>query len=136
MAKSSLVRIPPSLSTFPTPCLKTRTRRNIRSFPLTCLRPVQSAQLHILRALAKWPKDVIRPQVQLQDVLRKRFEANQTGLSETEQLQQANALYSLLDNRYKKKVRSLIPRRPGRTKKGRETEPSLDHHRSPRARKC
>lgn len=52
---------------------------------------------------------MIRPQVQLQDVLRKRFEANQTGLSETEQLQQANALYSLLDNRYKKKVRGSIP---------------------------
>ena len=75
---------------------------------------------------------MIRPQVQLQDVLRKRFEANQTGLSETEQLQQANALYSLLDNRYKKKVRASIPR----WTKGRETKPSLGHHRNPRARKC
>lgn len=68
--------------------------------------PLQSAQLHILRALARWPKDVVRPQVQLQDVLRKRFEASPTGLSQTEQLKQANALYSLLDNRYKKKVRT------------------------------
>ncbi|KAI1773801.1 hypothetical protein F4818DRAFT_443106 [Hypoxylon cercidicola] len=61
-----------------------------------------SAQRHILRALSEWPKDILRPQVQLQDVLRKRFEAS-SNLSEQDQLKQANALYSLLDNRYKKK---------------------------------
>ncbi|KAI1499258.1 hypothetical protein F5X99DRAFT_430858 [Biscogniauxia marginata] len=61
-----------------------------------------SAQRHILRALAQWPKDPVRPEVQLQDVLRKRFE-QKVDLSETEQLRQANALYSLLDNRYKRK---------------------------------
>ncbi|KAK8044054.1 hypothetical protein PG993_004078 [Apiospora rasikravindrae] len=63
-----------------------------------------SARNHILRALGKWPQDVIRPQVQFQDVLRKRLESKSTsGLSEQEELKQANALYSLLDNRYKKK---------------------------------
>ncbi|KAI0157128.1 hypothetical protein GGR52DRAFT_565405 [Hypoxylon sp. FL1284] len=61
-----------------------------------------SAQRHILRALSQWPTDTLRPQVQFQDVLRKHFEAS-SSLSEEEQLKQANALYSLLDNRYKKK---------------------------------
>ncbi|KAI5919424.1 hypothetical protein F4810DRAFT_714503 [Camillea tinctor] len=65
-------------------------------------RPAISGQRHILRALAQWPKDPVRPEIQLQDVLRKRFEQN-TNLPEQEQLRQANALYSLLDNRYKKK---------------------------------
>ncbi|KAK8015412.1 hypothetical protein PG990_008708 [Apiospora arundinis] len=51
------------------------------------------------------PQDAIRPQCQFQDVLRKRFENKATsgGLSDKEELKQANALYSLLDNRYKKK---------------------------------
>ncbi|KAI0903325.1 hypothetical protein F4823DRAFT_619029 [Ustulina deusta] len=56
----------------------------------------------ILRALSQWPKDPIRPEVQFQAVLQKRFEQPQLDLSEEEQLKQANALYSLLDNRYKK----------------------------------
>lgn len=106
MAKTSLVRTHPPLAL---PVFPARRTDAASSFPLTCPRPPppQSAQLHILRALAKWPKDVIRPQVQLQDVLRKRFEGSQTGLTQTEQLKQANALYSLLDNRYKKKARSF-----------------------------
>ncbi|KAK8115660.1 hypothetical protein PG984_012162 [Apiospora sp. TS-2023a] len=64
-----------------------------------------SARNHLLRALNKWPQDAIRPQVQFQDVLRKRFESKTTSgvLSEEEELKQANALYSLIDNRYKKK---------------------------------
>ncbi|KAI8624174.1 hypothetical protein F5Y19DRAFT_337423 [Xylariaceae sp. FL1651] len=61
-----------------------------------------SGQRHILRALAQWPKDTIRPEVQFQEVLRKRFEQPKISLTEEEQLKQANALYSLLDNRYKK----------------------------------
>ncbi|KAK8118207.1 uncharacterized protein PG998_006488 [Apiospora kogelbergensis] len=65
-----------------------------------------SARNHILRALGKWPQDIIRPQVQFQDVLRKRFESKATsgGPSDLAELRQANALYSLLENRYKKKV--------------------------------
>ncbi|KAI2602879.1 uncharacterized protein GGS25DRAFT_509026 [Hypoxylon fragiforme] len=63
-----------------------------------------SAHNHILRALAQWPKDTLRPQLQFQDVLRKRFEQQPSpGVSEQDQLRQANALYSLLENRYKKK---------------------------------
>jgi len=33
-----------------------------------------SGQRHILRALAQWPKDTVRPQIQFQDILAKRFE--------------------------------------------------------------
>ncbi|KAI0836214.1 hypothetical protein F5Y06DRAFT_298933 [Hypoxylon sp. FL0890] len=65
-------------------------------------RPAISAQRHVLRALSQWPKDTLRPEIQFQDILRKRFEQS-SGLSEQEQLRQANALYSLIDNRYKKK---------------------------------
>lgn len=62
-----------------------------------------SAQFHLLKALNRWPKDTLRPTVQLQEVLKKRFEGKGARLSEEEKLRQANALYSLLDNRYKKK---------------------------------
>ncbi|KAI2463162.1 hypothetical protein F4781DRAFT_417539 [Annulohypoxylon bovei var. microspora] len=61
-----------------------------------------SAQRHILRALSLWPKDTLRPQIQFQDVLQKRFEQS-SNLSEQDQLKQANALYSLMDDRYKTK---------------------------------
>ncbi|KAI0466785.1 hypothetical protein F4859DRAFT_291341 [Xylaria cf. heliscus] len=61
-----------------------------------------SGQRHILRALSQWPKDTIRPEIQFQAVLQKRFEQPKLGLSEEEQLRQANALYSLLENRYKR----------------------------------
>ncbi|KAI1367605.1 hypothetical protein F5Y08DRAFT_297791 [Xylaria arbuscula] len=65
-------------------------------------RQAMRGQGHILRALSQWPKDTIRPEVQFQVVLQKRFEQPKLELSEDEQLKQANALYSLLDNRYKK----------------------------------
>ncbi|KAI1082562.1 hypothetical protein F5B20DRAFT_507330 [Whalleya microplaca] len=65
-------------------------------------RPAISAQRHLLRALNLWPKDTIRPEVQFQDVLRKRFEKS-SKLSEKNQLEQANALYSLIGNRYRNK---------------------------------
>ncbi|KAI1188604.1 hypothetical protein F5B17DRAFT_429422 [Nemania serpens] len=65
-------------------------------------RPAVSGQRLILRALSQWPKDTIRPEVQLQAVLQKRFEQPSLNLSEQEQLKQANALYSLLENRYKR----------------------------------
>ncbi|KAI0880872.1 uncharacterized protein GGS22DRAFT_192707 [Annulohypoxylon maeteangense] len=60
-----------------------------------------SASRLILRALSQWPKDTLRPQIQLQDVLRKRFE--QSELPDHEQVKQANALYSLMHDRYKNK---------------------------------
>ncbi|KAI5859942.1 hypothetical protein GGS23DRAFT_255867 [Durotheca rogersii] len=62
-----------------------------------------NGQRHILRALAQWPRDILRPEIQLQEVLRKRFAEPLANLSEQEQLRQANALYSLIHNRYKTK---------------------------------
>ncbi|KAK7757585.1 hypothetical protein SLS62_000600 [Diatrype stigma] len=60
----------------------------------------------ILRALSLWPKDPVRPELQFGDILRQQIEQQKTStLSDEQQLKQANALYSLLDNRYKKKVR-------------------------------
>ncbi|KAI1207520.1 uncharacterized protein F4807DRAFT_180313 [Annulohypoxylon truncatum] len=61
-----------------------------------------SAHRHILRALSQWPKDTLRPQIQIQEVLRKRFE-QPSNLPEQDQLKQANALYSLINDRYKTK---------------------------------
>ncbi|KAI1848392.1 hypothetical protein JX265_008826 [Neoarthrinium moseri] len=67
-------------------------------------KPAVSAQLHILKALNRWPKDSLRPAAQLQDVLKKRFEGGSgPSLSEEQKLKQANALYSLLDNRFRKR---------------------------------
>ncbi|KAI1169700.1 hypothetical protein F4777DRAFT_572175 [Nemania sp. FL0916] len=65
-------------------------------------RQVMSGQRHILRALSLWPKGTIRPEVQFQTVLQKRFEKARPDISEEAQLKEANALYSLLDNRYKR----------------------------------
>ncbi|KAI1193667.1 hypothetical protein F5X97DRAFT_31540 [Nemania serpens] len=65
-------------------------------------RQAVSGQRLILRALDQWPKDTIRPEVQFQAVLQKRFEQPALALSEEEQLRQANALFSLLENRYKR----------------------------------
>ncbi|KAM7202994.1 hypothetical protein V8F20_004241 [Naviculisporaceae sp. PSN 640] len=66
------------------------------------------------KALERWPKDPLRPDCQLQDVLAKRlkagksllppYEASLTGAArEQAELKQANALYGLLENRYKTK---------------------------------
>lgn len=66
--------------------------------------------------MKRWPKDALRPECQLQDVLAKRLQtgvlAPATTPSTTQAqaqavLKQANALYSLLENRYKNKVRLL-----------------------------
>ncbi|KAI0206569.1 hypothetical protein F4808DRAFT_454490 [Astrocystis sublimbata] len=65
-------------------------------------RQAVSGQTHILRALGKWPTDTIRPELQFQVQMQKRFEQPQLDMSEKAQLRQANALYSLLDNRYKR----------------------------------
>ncbi|KAK4185672.1 hypothetical protein QBC35DRAFT_503143 [Podospora australis] len=63
-------------------------------------------------ALQRWPKDTLRPECQLQDVLAKRLEkgtiapANKGSLTQTQaELKQTNAIYSLLEDRYKNKYR-------------------------------
>ncbi|KAK4160501.1 cytochrome B pre-mRNA-processing protein 6 [Cladorrhinum sp. PSN259] len=65
-------------------------------------------------ALQRWPKDPLRPECQLQDVLAKRLEKGTIapssaikGVTKTQaELKQANALYSLLEDRYKNKYRT------------------------------
>ncbi|KAL2151706.1 hypothetical protein VTH82DRAFT_6804 [Thermothelomyces myriococcoides] len=67
---------------------------------------------HFKGALTRWPRDALRPDCQLQDVLAKRLQkgalAPSTGGATQEQadLKQANALYSLLQDRYRNKYRA------------------------------
>jgi len=61
---------------------------------------------HYQRAIARWPKDPLRPEAQFRDVLAKRVTekfAHGKPVNEAQELKQVNALYSLLDNRYKRK---------------------------------
>jgi cytochrome b pre-mRNA-processing protein 6 len=70
----------------------------------------QAAANHFRGALTRWPKDALRPECQLQDVLTKRLAkgtlapATRDITQEQADLKQANALYSLLEDRYKNKV--------------------------------
>jgi len=78
------------------------------------------AYKHYIRALSRWPKDNLRPDCQFQDVMRKRLDkrfipasspnspnatqvAANSGIDEKMELEQANVLYSLLENRYSRK---------------------------------
>jgi len=61
-------------------------------------------QKHSLRALTQWPKDSLRPDTQLQNVLSKRIESQQAQPNLALDAKQLNALHTLLDNRYKSKV--------------------------------
>lgn len=84
------------------------------------------AYKHYIRALARWPKDTLRPECQFQDVMRKRLDRRflptsspesqsaatavaNSAVDERLELEQANILYSLLENRYSRKV--CAPRR-------------------------
>ncbi|OBT49164.1 hypothetical protein VE00_00001 [Pseudogymnoascus sp. WSF 3629] len=69
------------------------------------------AYKHLVRALSLWPKDRLRPDCQLQDILLARAKktfvpvssaigAPTPTINERAELENANALYSLLDNRY------------------------------------
>jgi hypothetical protein len=73
----------------------------------------QVAYKHYLRGLSRWPKDALRPEAQFQDALRRRIDRRFLAPSnnpaakladEKVELEQANALYSLLENRYSRKV--------------------------------
>jgi len=67
------------------------------------------AYKHYIRALARWPKDALRPDCQFQDVIRRRVDKRflpvegQKPANEKVELEQVNALYSLLANRYTQK---------------------------------
>jgi cytochrome b pre-mRNA-processing protein 6 len=73
--------------------------------------PARTRVLRSLQdALTKWPRDPLRPECQLQDVVGKRLEkelsSSSLSAAETEaQLKQVNALYSLVENRYQNKYK-------------------------------
>lgn len=72
---------------------------------------LQQAYKHFQRALALWPKDNLRPEVQFPEFaargLERRF-AN-PAVNELSELKQANALYALADDRFKKQVCATAP---------------------------
>ncbi|KAK0738172.1 hypothetical protein B0T18DRAFT_433027 [Schizothecium vesticola] len=53
----------------------------------------------IQRALERWPKDLLRPEVQLREVLARRLQS----ATAADELSQARPLFALLDNQYAKK---------------------------------
>ncbi|KAF8866104.1 hypothetical protein BDZ45DRAFT_795758 [Acephala macrosclerotiorum] len=78
------------------------------------------AYKHYIRALSRWPKDNLRPDCQFQDAMRKRIDRRflpasspntpnaaqavvNSAVDERLELEQANVLYSLLENRYIRK---------------------------------
>ncbi|KAI6245834.1 hypothetical protein HI914_06162 [Erysiphe necator] len=75
---------------------------------------------HYLRALSKWPQDALRPECQFKDSVRKRvdklFLRNTTAvtiserINEKSELEQVNALYHLLENRFSQRypLRGLL----------------------------
>lgn len=79
------------------------------------LQAPQTAANYFRGALTRWPKSILRPEIQLQDVLAKRLEKGplapaKGGMTQEQaDLKQANALYSLLEDRYKNKVGSFTP---------------------------
>lgn len=69
--------------------------------------------------MERWPKDLLRPEASFQDAMRRRLDrrirplkdevdgkSTRTALevNEKTELEQVNALYSLLEDRYKQKV--------------------------------
>lgn len=84
------------------------------------------AYKHYVRALLRWPKDNLRPECQFQEAIKKRLDrrflpasspdtANavqavpKSAIDEKMELEQVNALYSLLENRYSQTV-CWVPR--------------------------
>ncbi|KAI9773340.1 MAG: hypothetical protein M1840_007555 [Geoglossum simile] len=74
--------------------------------------PSQTAYKHYLRALRRWPIDILRPELSFQTTVRRRVDARllpprtpsaSQPIDETAELAQVNALYSLLENSYSRK---------------------------------
>lgn len=64
--------------------------------------------------IAQWPTDKLRPNTQLQEVIRKNVDAKYgpkatAEPNEAAELKQANTLVALLDDTFKKKVRLVAP---------------------------
>src|SRR2546421_5263505 len=71
---------------------------------------------HYIRALSRWPKDLLRPETSFPDVFRRQVDRRflpqpqipPTTVDTKFETRQINALYSLLENRYGNKVRSKL----------------------------
>lgn len=72
-----------------------------------------------MRALSQWPKDALRPECRFEDVMQKRIEQKFNPLKSTKpvadipinekaEMDQVNALFSLLGNRYTKRVSGML----------------------------
>ncbi|RKF60151.1 hypothetical protein GcM3_168002 [Golovinomyces cichoracearum] len=72
---------------------------------------------HYLRALSQWPRDALRPECQFKDIVRRRVDKmflsnphiespnstpgkTRTEINEKKELEQVNALYLILENRF------------------------------------
>ena len=100
---------------------KAATKCSIQTIQQLTLEKV--AYKHYIRALSRWPKDNLRPECQFQDIMRRRLDerflpasspdvanagkviSSTSPIDEKVEMEQANALYSLLENRYSKTVR-------------------------------
>lgn len=77
---------------------------------------------HYMRALSQWPKDALRPDCRFEDVMRKQIEQKfnppkaaegakpvaAIPIDEKAEMDQVNALFSLLGNRYTKRVSGML----------------------------
>ncbi|MCJ1337100.1 hypothetical protein MMC09_002379 [Bachmanniomyces sp. S44760] len=73
------------------------------------------ASKHYKRILAQWPVDLLRPDVSFKTVIQRRISNEerhgQSSLAtpaDKHEIEQANALYSLLEDRYLKKVHTYL----------------------------
>ncbi|KAF6808936.1 hypothetical protein CSOJ01_07206 [Colletotrichum sojae] len=69
-------------------------------------RSTSQAYKHFQRALSLWPKDNLRPEVQFAEFaargLDTRFARAGAAVDEVKELKQANALYAMADDRFKR----------------------------------
>lgn len=67
----------------------------------------QQAYKHMRSALALWPKDNLRPETQFSEIIQRGIERRYTKpnvVDEAKELKQANAMFALTDDRFKKRV--------------------------------
>ncbi|KAK1593539.1 uncharacterized protein LY79DRAFT_552190 [Colletotrichum navitas] len=114
MARTTSVCSSPSLSARPSPFAHTSRHVTNTSFSLS-----QQAYRHFRTALALWPKDNLRPETQFKEIIQRGVERRYTApnVDEANELKQANALFALANDRFKKRVSDkrlalLVPPNP------------------------
>ncbi|UQC81570.1 uncharacterized protein CLUP02_07056 [Colletotrichum lupini] len=69
-------------------------------------RTTSQAYKHMRSALALWPKDNLRPETQFSEIIQRGIERRYTKpnvVDEAKELKQANAMFALTDDRFKKR---------------------------------